>query len=98
MFVLLGSIVREEDCLHKSGLGFRKLGMGLLCTLWFSWGQSILVALVCDLWLWVAPRKQEEGGPLRYCALVSSGILVSEETKKKKKNLDPHYNSEQHYP
>lgn len=47
--MLLGSIVREEDCLHKSGLGFRKLGMGLLWTLWFSWEQSTLVALVCDL-------------------------------------------------
>lgn len=39
----------------------------------------------CSMRLWVAPRKQEEGGPLRCCALVSSGILVSEETKKKKK-------------
>ena len=39
----------------------------------------------CSIRLWVAPRKQEEGGPLRCCALVSSGILVSEETKKKKK-------------
>lgn len=73
--------------------------MGLLRALQFSWGHSTHVALLCDLWLQVVPRKQEEGGPLIYCAPLSSGILVSEETKKKKKtNLGPRYNSEQRYP